>query len=124
MKIFFVIVTLGVLLWKAYFACLRGVHGYQKDRREHHSLWEYLLGNGATEAQAVRPFLQHALVRTFYPLLSQWRLLLILVALALLTGLVADNVSIIEALLILLGLLLAVGAGLLLAVCLYAWHKG
>ncbi len=124
MKVFFIIITLGVLLWKAYYACLRGVNIYEKDRKEHNSLWEYLLGNGATQAEAIRPFLQHALVRTFHPLLSQWRLLLILVALALLTGLVADNLSVVQALLLLAVQLLIVGVALLLAVCIYAKYKG
>ena len=47
MKVFYLLVVLSVLLWKAYYAWLRGVNAYAKDRRDHNSLFEYLLGNGA-----------------------------------------------------------------------------
>ncbi len=123
MKVFFVIVTLSVLLWKACYVWQRGVNTYSKDRREHNSLWEYLLGNGASKSVAQRPFLQHAMKRAYQPLLQQWRLLLVLVALALLTGLVADGLNVVQALLLLVGMLLAVGVGTALAVYLYARHK-
>jgi len=124
MKVFFVIVTLAVLLWKGFYACQRGLHTYKRDRRDHDSLREYLLANGASETEALYPFLQHALVRTFQPLLLQWRLLLILLALALLTGLIADDVNIGQAMLMLLGLLVIVGVGLLLVIYFYVRYRG
>ncbi len=123
MKVFYLLVVLSVLLWKAYYAWLRGVNTYVKDRRDHNSLFEYLLGNGATEKEALRPFLLHALDRAFRPLLSQWRLLLILLAFALLMGLIFDTLTILQALTYLLILLLLVALALLLGIYLFMCVK-
>jgi ABC-type iron transport system FetAB permease component len=71
-----------VLLWKGYYAGCRGWHTYRRDRREHDSLREYLLANGATRQQALRPFVRHALQRALLPLVRQWRLWLVVLALA------------------------------------------
>ena len=76
MKLFYIIVILSVLFWKGYYAWARGIATYVKDRREHDSLREYFLGNGATESQALRPFLQHAIVRAFRPLLNQFLIII------------------------------------------------
>jgi len=123
MKVFFIILTLVVLLWKAFYVWQRGVNTYKRDRQDHHSLYEYLLGNGATEAEALTPFLIHALERAYKPLISQWRLLLALVAFALLTGLIADSLSVFQSLLILVILLVVVGLGTLMAIFAYSRIK-
>ena len=81
MMTFYIIVLLAVIAWKGYYALERGMKTYRKDRQQHDSLREYLLGNGATKRQSLWPFYRHALQRAFLPLLSQWRLLLILVLL-------------------------------------------
>ncbi len=123
MKVFYIFLTLAVLFWKAILVWQRGVNTYRRDRHDHHSLYEYLLGNGATEAEALNPFLTHALVRAFRPLLTQWRLLLALIAFALLIGLIADTVSIPLALLLLVIMLLVVGVGTLIAIYIYTRIK-
>lgn len=84
MSTFYVIVLLVVLAWKGYFALKRGIKTWRQDRRQHDSLREYLLGNGATEWQSIWPFYRHALQRALLPLLSMWRLWLILLVLGLL----------------------------------------
>ena len=84
MIVAYLILLLAVLVWKGYYAVGRGRRTYRKDCQEHDSLREYLLGNGATRRQAQWPFYRHALQRAFLPLLSQWRLLLVLVLLGVL----------------------------------------
>ena len=79
-----VILVLAVVLWKGYFAWKRGMRTYRRDLQEHDSLREYLLGNGASKRESVRPFVNHAVARALKPLCSQWRLLLILVVMGLL----------------------------------------
>jgi len=80
----YVILVLAVVLWKGYFAWKRGMRTYRRDLHEHDSLREYLLGNGASKRESVRPFVNHAVARALKPLCSQWRLLLILVVMGLL----------------------------------------
>jgi hypothetical protein len=84
MIIAYVILVLAVVLWKGYFAWKRGMRTYRRDLQEHDSLREYLLGNGASKRESVRPFVNHAVARALKPLCSQWRLLLILVVMGLL----------------------------------------
>jgi len=74
MKILYLIILLALVAWKGYYAWLRGRNAYRKDTKQYQSLREYLLGNGATEAEARRPFMKRALRRAFVPLLNQWRL--------------------------------------------------
>ena len=80
----YILLVLGVVAWKGYYAVLRALNCYRNDRRDHDSLREYLLGNGATQRQALWPFYQHALERALVPLKSQWRLGLILLVLGIL----------------------------------------
>lgn len=80
----YILILLAVLLWKGYYAWKRGMRTYRRDLHDHDSLFEYLLGNGATRSEALRPFIRHALIRAFKPLLGQWRLFLILVIMGLL----------------------------------------
>ena len=78
MTIFLTILILALLSWKGYYAWKRGINTWRRDQREHDSLREYLLGNGATEREALRPFMVHALQRAFLPLLKQWQVLAVL----------------------------------------------
>lgn len=80
----YVILVLAVVLWKGYFAWKRGMRTYRRDLQEHDSLREYLLGNGASKRESVRPFVNHAVARALKPLCSQWRLLVILAVMGLL----------------------------------------
>ena len=73
MKIFLSIIILGLLSWKGFYAWRRGRNAWCYDRQHHDSLREYLLGNGATEREALMPFVKRALRRAFMPLLAQWR---------------------------------------------------
>ena len=87
MIIAYVILVLAVVLWKGYFAWKRGMRTYRRDLQEHDSLREYLLGNGASKRESLRPFVNHTVARALKPLCTQWRLLLILVAMGLLVAL-------------------------------------
>ena len=80
----YLIILLAVVLWKGYYAWGRAVKTWYQDRQQHDSLREYLLANGATERQSLWPFWRHALQRAFLPLLSQWRLWLVMLVLGLL----------------------------------------
>ncbi|MBQ8064970.1 MAG: hypothetical protein IJ200_04860 [Prevotella sp.] len=84
MKIAYLILLLAVLAWKGFYVWQRGRNTYRRDRREHDTLREYLLGNGATRWQSLWPFYRHALLRAFRPLLSQWRLWTVMAVLGLL----------------------------------------
>ena len=84
MKTFYIIVLVAALVWKGYYALKRGLKTWQHDRQQHDSLREYLLGNGATHGQSLWPFYRHALQRALLPLLSMWRLWLILLVLGVL----------------------------------------
>ena len=81
---------LAVLGWKGWLAWRRGLATYRRDRREHDSLREYLLGNGATEWQSLQPFRRHALSRALKPMLSQWRLWLVMALLGIVVMLTAS----------------------------------
>lgn len=89
----YILLVLAVIVWKGYYVWKRGTKTYRRDRQEHDSLREYLLGNGATRFESLRPFLSHALVRAFKPLCAQWRLWLILVVLGLLVMLFSSAVA-------------------------------
>ena len=55
MMLFYIIVVVAVLVWKGYYATLRAMNTYRQDRKNHDSLREYLLGNGATQWQSLQP---------------------------------------------------------------------
>lgn len=80
----YLILLTAVLIWKGYYAWRRALRTYRADRQQHDTLREYLLGNGASNRKSLEPFLQHALHRALHPLLGQWRLFAILLALGLL----------------------------------------
>lgn len=83
----YLILLLAVVLWKGYFACQRGLKTYRQDRQNYDSLREYLLGNGATSWQSLRPFYRHALERAVIPMRAQWRLWLLLLVLGVIVAL-------------------------------------
>ena len=70
----YVILVIAVVIWKGYLAWKRGMRTYRRDLEEHDSLREYLLGNGASRRESLRPFVNHALERALKPLSAQWRL--------------------------------------------------
>ena len=74
MKIVYLILLLALVGWKGHKAWLRGRRQWTKDMQQYQSLWEYLVGNGATLKEARKPFLKRALRRAFMPMLKQWRL--------------------------------------------------
>ena len=78
-----ILFVMVLLLRKAYYVWRRALVTFRNDRQEHSSLCEYLLGNGAKEWETYLPFLRHAAVRAFQPLLGQWQQLLALVAILL-----------------------------------------
>ncbi len=80
----YLLLLLIVILWKGYHATKRGIKAYRQDFAEYVSFYEYKLGNGASHRQACRPFLLHALDRAFSPIISQWRLFLLLLVLGIL----------------------------------------
>ena len=88
MMTLYLIILFAVVVWKGYYAAMRAVKTYRKDRLEHDSLREYLLGNGATRWQSEWPFYRHALQRAVVPLKSQWRLWLAMLVLGLLVMLI------------------------------------
>ncbi len=88
MKTLYLVVLLGVVLWKGYYAWLRARNCYRQDRQKHDSLREYLLGNGATQWQSLWPFYRHALQRAVIPMKDQWRLWLSLLVVGMLVWLI------------------------------------
>lgn len=87
MMIAYLILLLAVVAWKGYYAWQRAVNTYKADRQQHDSLREYLLGNGATQWQAMWPYYRHALQRAVIPLKSQWRLAVVLLILGMIVAL-------------------------------------
>lgn len=74
MKTAYLILLLALVGWKGYYAWLRGRRQWSQDMQQYQSLWEYLLGNGATLREARKPFIRRALNRAFVPMMKQWRL--------------------------------------------------
>jgi ABC-type iron transport system FetAB permease component len=74
MKTAYLILLLALVGWKGYYAWLRGRRQWSQDMQQYQSLWEYLLGNGATLREARKPFIRRALSRAFAPMMKQWRL--------------------------------------------------
>ena len=74
MKTAYLILLLALVGWKGYYAWLRGRRQWSQDMQQYQSLWEYLLGNGATLREARKPFIRRALSRAFVPMMKQWRL--------------------------------------------------
>ena len=79
MKTLYLIILLGLVAWKGWLAFARGRRQWMSDMAQYRSLREYLLGNGATMADARRPFVKRALLRAMKPMAKQWRLWAIVV---------------------------------------------
>ena len=79
MRIYLPLVAV-IVEWKGYYAVLRAIRSYRQDRKEHDSLREYLVANGATRWQSLWPFYRHALQRAFVPMKAQWQLWALLLA--------------------------------------------
>lgn len=120
--------VMSVLQADALFVCRRGVSTYVQNRREHASLHEYLQGNGATAAEAQRPFVARALQRAFVPLLSQLLLVPLVFVPSLLVGLLLGGLtpwqSIGLLILLLAGGLCSTVLALLLSVAIYTKLRG
>ena len=74
MKTVYLILLFALVSWKGWHAWLRGRRQWMQDMQQYQSLWEYLLGNGATLREAKRPFMRRALRRSLKPIAKQWRL--------------------------------------------------
>ena len=74
MKTLYLIILLGLVAWKGCLAFARGRRQWMSDMAQYRGLREYLLGNGATMADARRPFVKRALLRAMKPMAKQWRL--------------------------------------------------
>ena len=74
MKTLYLIILLGLVAWKGWLASARGRRQWTSDMAQDRGLQEYLLGNGATMADARRPFVKRALLRAMKPMAKQWRL--------------------------------------------------
>ena len=79
MKTLYLIILLGLVAWKGWLAFERGRRQWTSDMAQYRGLREYLLGNGATMADARRPFVKRALLRAMKPMAKQWRLWAIVV---------------------------------------------
>lgn len=79
MKTLYLIILLGLVAWKGWLAFARGRRQWMSDMAQYRGLREYLLGNGATMADARRPFVNRALLRAMKPMAKQWRLWAIVV---------------------------------------------
>ena len=79
MKTLYLIILLVLVAWKGWLAFARGRRQWTSDVAQYRGLREYLLGNGATMADARRPFVKRALLRAMKPMAKQWRLWAIVV---------------------------------------------
>ena len=84
MKTVYLIILLALLGWKGYYAWLRGRRQWMQDMQQYQSLWEYLLGNGASVSEVRKLFVKRALQRAFMPMLKQWRLWTVVAAVGIL----------------------------------------
>ena len=84
MKTLYLIILLGLVAWKGWLAFARGRRQWMSDMAQYRGLREYLLGNGATMADARRPFVKRALLRAMKPMAKQWRLWAIVVVIGIL----------------------------------------
>jgi len=84
MKMVYLILLLALVGWKSWHAWLRGRRQWMLDMKQYQSLWEYLLGNGATLSEVRKPFLRRALRRAFMPMAKQWRMWAVVAAIGVL----------------------------------------
>jgi putative ABC transport system permease protein len=89
--------VMSLLQAEALFVSRRGLSTYVLNRKEHQSLYEYLRGNGATELEALRPFVAKAMSRSIVPVLSQTLLVGIVFVPSLFCGLLIGGVAPLQA---------------------------
>lgn len=89
--------VMAILQSEALFVCRRGISTYVFERRQHKELLEYLRGNGASQTEALRPFVTKAITRAFNPVLSQLLLAGIVFVPALLCGLLVGGITPLQA---------------------------
>ena len=85
--------VMTMLQAESLFVCRRGITTYVLERRMHKELYEYLRGNGATQLEALRPFLTKAITRAFAPVLSQLLLVGLVFVPSLLCGLLIGGIT-------------------------------
>ena len=88
MKTAYLIILLALVGWKGWYAWKRGRNAWNQDMQQYQSLWEYLLGNGMPVNDVRIFFLRRALRRAFAPMLKQWRLWAVVVAVGVLIWLI------------------------------------
>ena len=89
----FFLPVMTMLQAEALFVCRRGITTYVFERRTHKELFEYLRGNGASQLEALRPFLTKAITRAFTPVLQQLLLVGLVFIPSLLCGMLMGGFS-------------------------------
>ncbi len=84
--------VMTMLQAEALFVCRRGITTYVLECRTHKELYEYLRGNGASQREALRPFLTKAITRAFAPVLSQLLLVGLVFVPSLLCGMLIGGI--------------------------------
>lgn len=82
-----------MMVAEALFVCRRGLAFYILNSRQHESLGEYLLGNGASVWQSRLPFVMQAVKRAFAPVMVQLLLVGVVFVPSLLAGLLVGGVQ-------------------------------
>lgn len=89
--------VMTMLQAEALFVCRRGITTYVFERRQHKELLEYLRGNGATQMEALRPYVTKSITRAFNPVLQQMMLVGIVFVPSLLCGMFLGGISPLQA---------------------------
>jgi putative ABC transport system permease protein len=89
--------VMTMLQAEALFVCRRAITTYVLERRQHKELLEYLRGNGASQLEALRPYVTKAITRAFNPLLQQLLLAGIVFIPSLLCGMFIGGISPLQA---------------------------
>ncbi len=89
--------VMTMLQAEALFVCRKGITTFVMERRAHKDLLEYLQGNGASQLEALRPFVTKAITRAFNPILQQLLLVGLVFVPSLLCGLLIGGFSPLQA---------------------------
>ena len=121
----FFIPAMALLQAEALFVSRRGMTVYVLHRKENQSLYEYLRGNGATEREALRPFLTRAVARALLPVLSQTLLVGVVFVPSLFCGMLLGGIAPLQAaaFLLLTAVAAQCSAMLTLLLSLYIYHQ-
>ena len=85
--------VMTMLQAEALFVCRRGITTYVFECRQHKELLEYLRGNGASQMEALRPYITKSITRAFNPVLQQLLLVGIVFIPSLLCGMLLGGIS-------------------------------